>query len=292
MYSMTGYGKGVASENGKTISIELKTVNHRYLDYNFKLGKTFLFLEDSIKKTISSKLSRGHLDFYITYEQKNKDAISYSIDENLANAYIQASKKLQNATNVQNDLTLTTLLKVPDIVCREQQVEDEDELKSLVLNALNEALDNLKTMRKREGESLYADINQKLLNIRASLDIIEERAPQVVEDYRVKLDARIKEIMPESAQIDENRLATEVAIFADRCAIDEETTRLSAHIVNMKALLDSTEPVGRKLDFLVQEFNRETNTIGSKANDVQITKEVLKIKNEIEKIREQAQNIE
>lgn len=291
MYSMTGYGKGVASTNGKTITIEIKTVNHRFLDCNIKLPRTFLFVEDSIKKCISSSISRGHVDVYLTYEQSSVTEGAYVADVELANNYLAAVKQLQEGTGLKNDITLSQIVKVGDIIVREQPVEDEDLLKELVLKAANEALDNLKAMRQKEGESQKADILSKLNNISCSLDKIKEYAPLVVEDYRNNLNARIKEVVNPTL-MDMQRLATEVALYADHCAIDEEITRLSTHIANMHALLDADEPVGRKMDFLVQEFNRETNTIGSKANDMRITSEVLLIKNEIEKMREQAANIE
>lgn len=291
MYSMTGYGKGIAQRNGKTITIELKTVNHRFLDLNLKLPRTFLFVDDTIKKTISSSISRGHLDVYLTYEQTEVQEGAFYADIELANNYLQAVKSLEEGTGLANDITLSQLVKVNDIIQRQQPVEDEELLKELVIQAVNEALANLKAMRQKEGEALKRDISSKLDNIAASLDKIKTYAPLVVEDYRNALNARISEVVNPSL-LDMQRVATEVALYADHCSIDEEITRLSTHIVNMHSLLEASEPVGRKMDFLVQEFNRETNTIGSKANDMRITNEVLAIKNEIEKMREQAQNIE
>ena len=291
MHSMTGYGKGVSKRNGKTITIEIKTVNHRFLDCNIKLPRNFLFVEDRVKKAVSSAISRGHVDLYLTYEQSSTDEGAYTVDLELANNYLAAVKQLENGTGLANDVTLSTLLRVGDIVTRQQAVEDEDLLAEMTLEAANEALVNLKVMREKEGQSQKADIASKLDTIEACLDRIKEFAPKVVEDYRALLNARIAEVV-EPTLVDKQRLATEVALYADHCAIDEEITRLSTHISNMRSLLQATEPVGRKMDFLVQEFNRETNTIGSKANDMRITKEVLAIKNEIEKMREQAANIE
>lgn len=291
MYSMTGYGKGVSKREGKTITVELKTVNHRFLDCNFKLPRTFLFVEDRVRKAISSAISRGHVDMFLTYEQTAVDEGAYTVDSELAINYLSAAQKLSLATGLVNDLTLSSLLKVPDIVTKEQAVEDEDLLAEMTLEALKQALDNLKIMREREGLALKADISRKLDNIASCLAIIKEFAPLVVEDYREGLNARIAEVVAPT-QVDMQRLATEVALYADHCAIDEEITRLGTHITNMRVLLDADEPVGRKMDFLVQEFNRETNTIGSKANDMRITGQVLAIKNEIEKMREQAANIE
>lgn len=291
MHSMTGYGKGVSKRDGKTITIEIKTVNHRFLDCNIKLPRNFLFVEDRVKKAVSSAISRGHVDLYLTYEQSSTDEGAYTVDLELANNYLTAVRQLENGTGLANDVTLSTLLRVGDIVTRQQSVEDEDLLAEMTLEAASEALVNLKVMREKEGQSQKADIASKLGTIEACLDRIKEFAPKVVEDYRTLLNARIAEVV-EPSLVDKQRLATEVALYADHCAIDEEITRLSTHISNMRSLLEATEPVGRKMDFLVQEFNRETNTIGSKANDMRITKEVLAIKNEIEKMREQAANIE
>lgn len=291
MHSMTGYGKGVSKRDGKTITIEIKTVNHRFLDCNIKLPRNFLFVEDRVKKAVSSAISRGHVDLYLTYEQSSTDEGAYTVDMELANNYLAAVRQLENGTGLANDVTLSTLLRVGDIVTRQQSVEDEDLLAEMTLEAASEALVNLKVMREKEGQSQKADIASKLGTIEACLDRIKEFAPKVVEDYRELLNARIAEVV-EPSLVDKQRLATEVALYADHCAIDEEITRLSTHISNMRSLLEATEPVGRKMDFLVQEFNRETNTIGSKANDMRITKEVLAIKNEIEKMREQAANIE
>lgn len=291
MHSMTGYGKGVSKRDGKTITIEIKTVNHRFLDCNIKLPRNFLFVEDRVKKAVSSAISRGHVDLYLTYEQSSTDEGAYTVDLELANNYLTAVRQLENGTGLANDVTLSTLLRVGDIVTRQQSVEDEDLLAKMTLEAASEALVNLKVMREKEGQSQKADIASKLGTIEACLDRIKEFAPKVVEDYRALLNARIAEVV-EPSLVDKQRLATEVALYADHCAIDEEITRLSTHISNMRSLLEATEPVGRKMDFLVQEFNRETNTIGSKANDMRITKEVLAIKNEIEKMREQAANIE
>ena len=291
MHSMTGYGKGIASDGGKTITIEIKTVNHRYLDLGLKMPRSFLFLEDSVKKAISSAISRGHVDLFLTYEQTSVAEGEFTCDLELANNYLKVAGELAAATGLTNDITLSTLVKVPDVIKREQPVENEDLLKRLTEDALTDALENLKIMRRREGESLKADISAKLDSIESSLAIIIKSAPKVVADYKAGLEARIAEVL-EPSKTDMARLATEVALFADHCAIDEETTRLAAHIAHMRSLLNAEEPVGRKMDFLVQEFNRETNTIGSKANDLAITAEVLKIKNEIEKIREQSANIE
>ena len=291
MFSMTGYGKGVATDGKKTITVEMKSVNHRYLDLGLKLPRTFMFVEDEFKKTIEKKLSRGHVDVFLTYEIKESDNGKFTVDSELAKSYLHAVNVLAMETGVPNDFTVTSLAKVPDVIVRETPVEDEDVLKNLAIYALTEALENLSAMRKKEGEALKKDFAVKLDAIENSLGIIKKLAPQVVEEYRSNLNARIAEVV-EPSLIDRQRLATEVALYADHCAIDEEITRLSTHIKAMRKHLEADEPVGRKMDFLVQEFLRETNTIGSKANNIEITEQVLAIKNEIEKMREQAQNIE
>lgn len=291
MYSMTGYGKGVATRDGKTVTIEIKTVNHRYLDFSIKMPRTFLFLEDSIKKAVGQKISRGHIDLFLTYEQKSLDDGAYTVDVDLANSYINAVRELVEKTSVKDDFSVSSLLKVQDVIVREQPVEDEDTLKELTNSALEQALLGLLSMREREGAALKCDITEKLNSIADCLSRIVTYAPLVVEDYRRQLNDRINEVVNPNL-VDAQRLATEVALFADHCAIDEEITRLSTHISNMRNMIEQSGPVGRKMEFLVQEFNRETNTIGSKANDMRITTEVLSIKNEIEKIREQTANIE
>ena len=291
MYSMTGYGKGVATDGKKTITVEMKSVNHRYLDLSLKLPRTFMFLEDDFKKAIEKCLSRGHVDVYLTYEQKSADEGAFTVDIDLAKNYLHAVNVLSMETGVANDITVSALAKVPDVIVRETPVEDEEVLSNLALSALSEALENLSAMREKEGEALKRDFAVKLDAIEASLKVIKDYAPKVVEEYRNALNARIAEVV-EPNLIDRQRLATEVALYADHCAIDEEITRLSTHIKAMRRHLEAKEPVGRKMDFLVQEFLRETNTIGSKANNIAITEQVLVIKNEIEKMREQAQNIE
>ncbi|MBO4554152.1 MAG: YicC family protein [Clostridia bacterium] len=288
---MTGYGKGVASDDKKTITVEMKSVNHRYLDLSLKMPRTFLFLEDEFKKIIEKKLSRGHVDVYLTYEQKTADEGNFTVDEELAKNYVHAVNLLAMETGVLNDFTVSSLVKVPDVIVRETPVEDEDVLKNLAIYALTQALENLTKMREKEGEALKRDFAVKLDTIEGSLAKIKVLAPTVVEEYRNALNARIAEVV-EPSLVDRQRLATEVALYADHCAIDEEITRLSTHIAAMRRHLEAEEPVGRKMDFLVQEFLRETNTIGSKANNIQITEQVLAIKNEIEKMREQAQNVE
>lgn len=290
MRSMTGYGKGIAEAEGKKITIEIKTVNHRYLDFGLKFPKTFMFLEDSIKKQIGKSITRGHLDMYLSYEQSETAKGGYTVDFDLLDNYLNTAKAIEEKTGMVSDVTVSSLLRNGDIVTRKETDEDETVLAQLTLKALADALDALVEAREKEGASIKADLGAKLDNMQSSLDRIKEYAPTVTAEYREKLHARIAEVV--DGALDENRLATEIALYADKCCIDEEITRLGAHIEIMKKTLCLSKPIGRDLDFRVQEMNRETNTIGSKANNLNITEEVLSLKNEIEKIREQAQNVE
>lgn len=255
------------------------------------MPKGFLFVEDDAKKTVATAVNRGHIDVFVTYEQEAATASEYSVDRELAEKYVAAARELADATGVEFDVTAYALMKNPDVVSLKVADVDDETLKNLVLTALGEALGNLVAMREKEGASQVVDITEKLDSMQSSLDLIKKYAPEVVGDYRKKLTARITETLG-SAVADMSRVATEIALFADKCAIDEEITRLGVHIATMRGYLTYTDPVGRKLDFLVQEMNREANTIGSKANDLRITEQVLKLKNDIEKIREQAQNVE
>lgn len=291
MRSMTGYGKGQASADGRKVTVEIKTVNHKFFDWSMKMPKGFLFVEDDAKKTVATAVNRGHIDVFVTYEQEAATASEYSVDRALAEKYVAAARELADATGVEFDVTAYALMKNPDVVSLKVADVDDETLKNLVLTALGEALGNLVAMREKEGASQVVDITGKLDSMQSLLDLIKKYAPEVVGDYRKKLTARITETLG-SAVADMSRVATEIALFADKCAIDEEITRLGVHIATMREYLTYTDPVGRKLDFLVQEMNREANTIGSKANDLRITEQVLKLKNDIEKIREQAQNVE
>ena len=297
MYSMTGYGKGVAAHGDMTLTVELKTVNHRFLDWGIKLPKNFLFLEEMIKKRVAEEISRGHVDVFVTLEQSAQTEYEYAANVPLARSFLKAAGDLNAALNnvLEDDVTLGYLAKIPDIIVKQQPVVDEEEyekrLSALTEEALAQALAKLKAMRKREGEALKVDLSRKLDNIEEFLNNIKGYAPSVVKNYRAQLEAHISELVA-GAQVDPQRLATEVALFADRCCIDEEITRLTSHISAMRTMLVDPAPVGRKMDFLVQEMNREANTIGSKANNYQITNEVLSLKNEIEKFREQAANVE
>lgn len=291
MRSMTGYGKGTASSAGLTVTAEIKTVNHKFFDWNMKMPKGFLFVEDDAKKAVAGAVSRGHVDLYLTVEKQTAEAGEYRADAALARMYVDSARQLSETLGVPFDITASSLMKNPDIVTLSETEIDDETVRKVTLEAVSEAVSALVAMREREGAALAADLSEKLASIEASLEDVKKEAPRAVAEYRRKLRARIDEALGQ-LPLDEARLATEVALFADKCAIDEEISRLGAHIAAMRALITSQGQVGRKLDFLVQEMNRETNTIGSKANDLAITERVLAMKNDIEKIREQAQNAE
>ena len=291
MRSMTGYGKGAASSAGLTVTAEIKTVNHKFFDWNMKMPKGFLFVEDDAKKAVAGAVSRGHVDLYLTVEKQTAEAGEYRTDAALARMYVDCARQLSETLGVPFDITASSLMKNPDIVTLSETEIDDETVRKVTLEAVSEAVSALVAMREREGAALAADLSEKLASIEASLEEVKKEAPRAVAEYRRKLRARIDEALGQ-LPLDEARLATEVALFADKCAIDEEISRLGAHIAAMRALISSQGQVGRKLDFLVQEMNRETNTIGSKANDLAITERVLAMKNDIEKIREQAQNAE
>ena len=290
MFSMTGYGRAVLSEDGREVTVEIKSVNHRYLDLGFKTGKYFSFLEDRLRRAISSKLSRGHLDIYINYRNMREDYRQVRVDYALLQSYVDAFREAEKI-GLPNDLTLTAAMRFNDVLTVEEAEDNQEVLSDLVERACLAALDELCAMRKTEGEKLKKDILIRLDTITRQLGFIEERAPQVVSIYREKLSKRIEELL-DGQDIDQTKLSTEVAFFADKCNIDEEIVRLKSHIHQFLTTMEAQEAIGRKLDFIIQEINREINTIGSKASDVEITNNVLLMKNEVEKIREQIQNIE
>ncbi len=291
MYSMTGYGRGTASLDGRELTIELKSVNNRFLDIGMKLPRQLSFLEDGLRKLLNDALSRGHVDVFVNYRNLRSDAKTVRVDEALLQAYLTFARESAKALDLEDDLTLSKALTLPDVTTILPADEDQQALAELGRAAMTMAIDGLKAMRFKEGERLKQDLSARMDTMTGYAAAIERRAPAVAEEYRTKLTARIEEFLGET-EVDRARLATEVAIFADRAAIDEEIVRLNTHLVHFRELLEADEPVGRKMDFLVQEMNRECNTIGSKANDAELTSIVLLSKAEIEKLREQIQNIE
>lgn len=291
MKSMTGYGKGVASCDGRELTVELKSVNHRFLDVSMRLPRVLSCIEDAIRQTIAAKLSRGHVDVFVNYRNTRDDAKTIRVDETLLNAYVTAARAANESLQLNDDLTLSGVLRLPDVTEIVPADEDSDALIALAKDATSLALDALIDMRIAEGGRLRTALTAGVDAMDAYREQILARAPFVAEDYRRKLNERIEAVLSDT-EIDRTRLATEVALFADRCCIDEELVRLKSHIAQFRTYLEADEPIGRNMDFIVQEMNRECNTIGSKANDAELTKAVLACKAEIEKLREQIQNVE
>jgi len=288
---MTGFGsaKGVCGK--MEVSVELKSLNNRYLDCSVKLSRVFSSLEEPLKAIISKHISRGKVDAYIVIDTSNSDDIDIKINRPLAKAYVTALKTMAEENDLTCSINVTDLTRFPDVLQAEKREIDSEQLCADISGILEEALSGFNNMRLREGEKLKRDITARLAEIERLTAVAEEISPRSVVEYRKKLEARMNEIL-QTSNIDEARILTEAGIFADRIAINEETVRLRSHIAQLRELLDSREPVGRKIDFLVQEFNREANTIGSKGNDVEMSRTIVDLKAEIEKIREQAQNIE
>ncbi len=289
--SMTGFGRGKSQADGMECLVEIKTVNHRYSDVYIKIPRQISFLEDKVREVVSKSVSRGKADVFISFDDFSEDSRSILIDEGLAKTYIDTVRLLKDKYELQDDISVSLIAKFPDVLKVEKVEQDEEKIWNLLSEALEGAIDSLINMRKIEGEGLKNCILERTDYIENIVKEIGIRAPEVVKEYKCKLENRIKELLDQQI-VDENRMATEVAIFADRCSIDEELVRLSSHIGQLKETLQVGQSVGRKLDFLIQEMNREINTIGSKANDLNITKFVVEIKSELEKIREQIQNIE
>ena len=290
MYSMTGYGRATNTADGRTMTIELKSVNHRFLDLNFRMPRSFAFLEDTARKTIAKRISRGHIDVFCTYVNLREDSKIVTADMGLVKAYITALDEIEKETSLRDDRSLSLISRLPDALRITENAEDEEALMELMVSTMNDALDNLNAMRLKEGEAMKADMLLKISEIEKENEFIENRYPETVQEYQTKLKMRVEELL--NGQLDENRLAQEVAIMADRAAIAEETVRLKSHIRQAREKCSLSEPVGRSLDFIVQEMNREVNTISSKSQDIPITQAVIKCKSAIEKLREQLQNVE
>lgn len=288
--SMTGYGRGNISKNEREYQIEIKSVNHRYLDISVKMPRQLSYLEDAVKKEISSRVKRGKIDVFITFNNNSLEGRTIKINTELAHAYIEELKKLAGKENILSDIQVTEISKYPDVL-NIQNEQDDDKIKEEVFEVLNVAIDNFISMRQAEGSKISEDLIKRLDYIQIKVNEISKLSTGLIEEYVVKLEARIKEIL-KNQEIDKQRLAQEVVIYADKCSVEEEITRLNSHIIQFKNLLNSDEAVGKKLDFIVQEMNRETNTIGSKANNLDITNRVIDLKTQIENIREQIQNIE
>ena len=289
--SMTGYGRDQQLLHGRSITVEIRSVNHRYFEFSCRAPRGCAFLEDRLKSALQSAISRGKVEVSLTLQTVESRHTSVAVDHALAGQYLTALRALGEEYSLPDDLPLSVVARLPDVftVCRDE--EDEEELAADVLSVLQNALARFVAMRETEGERLRDDVLARLSVMEEHLAFVEERSPQTLAEYRARLTARLTELL-NGAVPDENRILTEAGIVADRLAVDEETVRLRSHFAQLRKIMESTEPVGRKLDFLVQEMNRETNTIGSKCSDTAIAGHVVEMKSEIEKIREQIQNIE
>lgn len=289
--SMTGFGRGHEVLNGRDITVEIRSVNHRYYEFSSKLPRAYTFTEEKLKSLLQGKISRGKVEVAVLVQ--NVTAVSEKITANkeVISEYITALREIQGELNLTDDLALSSVLRLPDAFTVVKEEADEEQMWADLKTVTEEALVNFISMRENEGARMKADISGRLDTIEKNVAFVEERSPVIVENYRKRLYDKMCEVL-QGKDVDENRILLEAGIFSEKTAVDEETVRLRSHIAQFREMLESTEPIGRKLDFLVQEMNRETNTIGSKVQDIEVTKVVVEQKAEIEKIREQIQNIE
>ena len=288
---MTGYGRFESDASGRNISVELKSVNHRYFEFSCRLPSSMGFLEGKLKSYVRSRVSRGKIDLYLSAEAREDEDCTVTVNTALAKGYAKALSELAEITGADGKVSPEALSRFQGVLSVRKAETDEEAVWNEVLPVVEKAVDKFILMRKTEGQKLYEDVFSKTDNILRMVEIVEQKAPETVEKYRKRLEAKLAEVL-EDKSVDEQRIITEAAIFADKIAVDEETVRLRSHIAQIRALLDSGEPVGRKLDFVLQESNREINTIGSKSQNTEISKVVVDVKSELEKIREQIQNIE
>ena len=288
---MTGYGRAREMRGGRDITVEVRSVNNRYLDCTVKMPRAYIFAEDAIKTRVQQAISRGKVDVFVTIDTSGADVAVVLVNEGLAKGYYDALTKLKETFSLSGDITPEVLAKFPDVLTVTKAEEDVEAIAADICAVLEEALTAYNAMRTVEGEKLSQDVSSRVDTIEATVGRVEAQSPQTVEAYRQRLEAKMQEVL-QSTTIDESRIITEAAIFADKVAVDEETVRLHSHIAQLRDMLQSSEPVGRKLDFLIQEVNRECNTIGSKCNDLNVARDVVNMKAEVEKIREQVQNME
>ncbi len=293
MRSMTGYGRGECTLHNRKFVVEIKSVNHRYNDISVKIPRTMISFEDYVKKIVSKQIFRGKTDVYVSFETYAKNDIKINLNEVIADSYIEALENIKIRYGAHDDISVGLISRFPEVLTVERnsfENSDENEISEPLFNAVGIALSNFMKMRESEGEALKKNIYDKLNSIDEKVKFVNERAPYAEKRYEERLRERLKEL--EDMGYDESRILTEVAVFSEKVCVDEEITRLMSHISQMRLFLEETEPVGRKLDFLIQEMNREVNTIGSKTTDLSVTNTVIEIKSEIEKVREQIQNIE
>ena len=291
LLSMTGYGSAKGSVEGQEITVELKSVNNRYLDCSVRLPRNFLFAEDTVKQAVSAGVSRGKVDVFVSAQASQDSGTVVSVNEELARGYRDAVAHIAETLGLESGLNAFSLARFPDVLTVERRELDKDKAAAALSEITAKAVEEFNAMREREGERLRRDMLGKLETIEGLVSVVEERSPQTVKEYRERLEARLRDILADRS-LDEQRVITEAAIFADRTAVDEETVRLRSHIAQFRTMLEEGSPIGRKMDFLVQEFNRESNTIGSKCSDASLAKVVVDLKSEIEKIREQLQNVD
>ena len=289
--SMTGYGRGVETVNGREFTVELRSVNNRYLDCSVRLPRMLSFAEDAVKQAVKASVSRGKVDVFISLRAEAEEDVVVNLNRGVLEGYLNAMRQMVTEFGVQDDISVSTVSRLPEVFVVEKREVDEEQLQQDLLQVVNKALESYDTMRAREGEALDADLRSRGQTILSLVSQVEQGNGQTVVDYRTRLENKLREVL-ENTSIDESRILTEAAIFADKVAVDEETVRLRSHLQQMNSMLDGGGAIGRKLDFLLQEMNREANTIGSKCTDVKLARIVVDIKAELEKIREQTQNIE
>ena len=289
--SMTGYGSAKGQADGFEITVELKSVNNRYLDTSVRMPRSFIFAEDAVKSVVQSHISRGKVDVFVSIDTSAADDMTVKVNEPLLKGYIEAINRISEEYSLQNDLTALSVARFPDVLSVERRDVDADAISAAICAVAERALCDFDAMRLREGEKLREDVLNRLATIESYVTAVETEAPKTAADYRARLEQRMAEVLG-TAGIDESRILAEAAIFADHIAVDEETVRLRSHIAQLKTMINGSSPTGRKIDFLIQEFNREANTIGSKCQNSDIAHVVVELKSEIEKIREQIQNIE
>ena len=289
--SMTGYGRAEALIGGRNILVEIRSVNHRYFEFSSRVPRAYGYLESRLKGFLQGKLSRGKVDVNVSIQTIEGTNANVQVNAELAKSYVDALRTLSEPLSLQDDLSLAPICRFSDIFTVSRETEDEDAIWADVLSVAEEAADRFVQMREAEGTKMREDVEGRLDFILSAVEKIEERSPKTVEEYRTRLYNKISEVL-QNAQVDETRILTEAAIYAEKIAVAEETVRLRSHVAQFRSIMEQEGAVGRKLDFLIQEFNRETNTIGSKAQDIEIARIVVDVKSEIEKIREQIQNIE
>ena len=289
--SMTGYGRAVETVNGREFTVELRSVNNRYLDCSVRLPRLLSFGEDAVKQAVKRSITRGKVDVFISVRSEGGDETKVTLNQGVLEGYLAAMRQMVTEYGVQDDISVSTVSRLPDVFLVEKPEVDEEQLLADLMSVVNQALEGYDAMRRTEGEALDRDLRSRGQTILELVALVEQGNAQTVIDYRTRLENKLREVL-ENTSIDESRILTEAAIFADKVAVDEETVRLRSHLQQMNTMLDGGGAVGRKLDFLLQEMNRETNTIGSKCTDVRLARIVVDIKAELEKIREQTQNIE